>query len=219
MHTWLKYIHKRKPWRPLVACGLLLVAVCSKAAEDTDLNKLEQFLKGLETFQAAFEQTLLGEDGEVIEKSVGVVYIKRPGRFHWNYYEPYSQYLISDGKSLWVYDEDLEQVTVRDVTGTMENTPAAILGGDVDIDEHYVVIDEQDQGEIDWIELTPRNIESQYKTIRLGFRDDRLAEMHLFDSLGQQTEIAFLDSKHNPELEDGLFDFQPPAGVDVIDDR
>ncbi|MEX2525474.1 MAG: outer membrane lipoprotein chaperone LolA [Gammaproteobacteria bacterium] len=180
---------------------------------------MEKFLDGLDSFQAAFEQTLLGEDGEALEKSVGVVYIKRPGRFHWHYYEPYSQYLISDGKNLWVYDEDLEQVTIRDIAGSMKDTPAAILGGEVDIDEHYVVIDEEDEGDIDWLELTPRDIESQYETLRLGFQENLLAAMILFDSLGQETRISFLHSQRNPELKRSLFRFEPPENVDVIDDR
>lgn len=189
------------------------------AEEDKESDKLEQFLEGLESFSAAFEQELIGEDGEVIEKSVGVMYLKRPGKFHWNYHEPYSQYLISDGKNLWVYDEDLEQVTVRDITGSMEDTPAAVLGGDVDIDKHYVVVDDEKAGELDWLELTPRDTESQYETLRLGFQNDRIAAMVLFDSFGQETRITFLDSQRNPELDTSLFRFEPPDDVDVIDDR
>lgn len=203
----------------LVTCHLLLVTVCVKAAEEHDINKLERFLEGLETFQAEFTQTLLGQDGEIMEKSGGMVYIKRPGRFHWHYSEPYSQYLISNGRSLWVYDEDLEQVTIRDIGASMADSPAAILGGEEDIDRHYVVVDKEGDGDIDWIELTPRDVESQYQSIRLGFRDNRLVAMTMLDSLGQETEILFLDGKRNPELQEGLFEFQPPEGVDVIDDR
>jgi len=184
-----------------------------------EVNRLERFLQSLSTFQAAFEQELIGEDGEVIEKSTGVVYIKRPGKFHWHYREPYSQYLISDGKSLWIYDEDLEQVTIRDITGTMENTPAAILGGEVDIEKHYAVVDAKDTGKLDWLKLVPRDNESQYESVRLGFRQDRVAALVLFDSFGQETRISFLDARYNPELNDSLFEFVPPEDVDVIDDR
>lgn len=203
----------------LVTCHLLLVTVCAYGAEQNAANKLERFLEGLDTFQAAFTQTLLDEEGEVIEKSTGEVYIKRPGKFHWQYHEPYSQYLISDGRNLWVYDEDLDQVTIRDIAGSMEDTPAAILGGEVAIDQHYVVVDGQDDGEIDWLELTPRNTDSQYERLRLGFEAEKLKVMVLFDSFGQETRITFLDSQRNSGLDETLFRFEPPEGVDVIDDR
>jgi len=195
------------------------VTVCAPAAEQDGANELQQFLKGLETIQADFTQSLLADDGELLETSSGRVYIQRPGRFHWHYTDPYSQYLISDGKSLWVYDVDLEQVTVRDVAGSLDDTPAAILGGDVDLDKYYVVSDVADEGDIDWIELTPRNEESQYQSIRMGFRSDSLDAMILDDSLGQETRIRFRNVRRNDKLDEGLFQFEPPEGVDVIDER
>lgn len=189
-------------------------------AEDKP-NQLDSFLEGLETFSAAFEQTLLNQHGEELEKSIGVMYIRRPGMFHWAYWEPYVQYLISDGVNLWIYDEDLEQVTIRDISNVIEESPAAILGGDIDIDKHYVVIDIDIEGTdgIDWLDLTPRDVESQYSAIRLGFQAGQLVRMILFDNLGKTTQIKFLDMKRNNTLNIELFQFTVPAGVDVIDSR
>jgi chaperone LolA len=198
-----------------VSCVLLLVA----AARAEPGNPLEMFLSGLDTLSAGFEQTLSNELGEELERSVGAVYVERPGKFHWAYWEPFPQLIVSDGRSLWIYDEDLEQVTIRDVIASIDDSPAALLGGDVDLDAHYVVIDAGEVDGVQWLELTPRDIESQYETVRLGFREGQLAGMELFDNLGQKTRIAFQDVRRNPPLERSLFEFSPPEGVDVVDER
>ena len=186
---------------------------------DDNVNQLDKFLEGLETLSAGFEQTLLNQYGEELEKSMGVMHLRRPGMFHWAYSEPYVQYLISDGVNLWIYDEDLEQVSIRDIANMIDDTPAAILAGDIDIDAHYIVMNSDSSGEIDWLELTPRDIESQYIAIRLGFQNEQLVRMIMFDSLGQTTQIVLLDTKRNNSLDIELFQFTPPTGVDVIDSR
>lgn len=210
----------------LVASAALLLALLSVPAvpraesEPADqLNPLEMFLADLNTFSAGFEQTLVNELGEEMERSVGALYVERPGKFHWAYWEPFPQLIVSDGRSLWIYDEDLEQVTVKDVTASIDDSPAALLGGDVDVDAHYVVLEAGESEGVQWLELTPRDIESQYETVRLGFRDGDLAAMELFDNLGQKTRIVFQDVRRNPPLEAGLFEFTPPAGIDVVDER
>jgi outer membrane lipoprotein carrier protein len=198
---------------------LLTVVFSTGVVANESENQLDKFLEGLETLTASFEQTLLNEYGEELDKSLGVVQLRRPGMFHWQYLEPYAQTLISDGSILWVYDEDLEQLTIRDISNIIEDSPAAILGGDIDIDAHYIVIDVEGSEDIDWLELTPRDVESQYSAIRLGFRDGQLLSMILFDNLGQTTQIKLLDIKRNLPMDIGLFQFTAPEGVDVIDSR
>jgi outer membrane lipoprotein carrier protein len=145
--------------------------------------------------------------------------VERPGKFHWAYWEPFPQLIVSDGRSLWIYDEDLEQVTIKDVTASIDDSPAALLGGNVDVDAHYVVIEAEETEGVRWLELTPRDIESQYETVRLGFRERELAAMELFDNLGQKTRIVFQDVRRNPSLEEGLFQFVPPPDIDIVDER
>jgi len=198
-----------------VICHLSLVSVHALEPE----NRLEVFLQDLDTYSAAFEQTQLNERGEELEQSVGVVYMRRPGMIHWSYWEPYAQLIISDGITLWIYEEDLEQVIIKDVSNSIENSPAALLGGEVDINEHYIVLEQGVSEDINWMELTPRDIESQYSTVRLGFQNDQLVRMLLLDSLGNQTLIRFLDTKRNTSLKLELFQFTPPEGTDVIDSR
>lgn len=189
------------------------------AESNNPANVLDNFLNGLQTYSAGFEQEIYDETGKELEKSYGVFYMRRPGMFHWAYYEPYSQMLISDGVNLWIYDEDLEQVIIKNIANQIGNSPAAILGGDVKINEFYVVIRMDRDDGFDWLELTPRDIDSEYKTIQLAFKDNQLMKMVLFDNLGQQNMITFLDTKRNPPLNLELFSFTPPQGVDVIDNR
>jgi outer membrane lipoprotein carrier protein len=199
---------------------LLITAVFSKGVyADTESNELDKFLEGLETLTASFDQTLLNQYGEELEKSFGVVKFRRPGMFHWAYSDPYVQYLISDGVNLWIYDEDLEQVSIRNISTIIEDSPAAILSGDIDINAHYIVLEGEGADDIEWLELTPRDLESQYSLIRMGFRQGQLLSMVLFDNLGQITQIKLLDIKRNTPMELELFQFTPPEGVDVIDSR
>jgi len=190
------------------------------AAVQKGASQLDAFLDGLKTYEADFTQTLLGDNNQVLEQAAGKFYLEQPGKFRWEYTKPYTQYLISDGTDLWVYDKDLEQVTVRNMDNVIDNTPAAILGGDMDVGKYYSIHDEgrADDG-IHWMTLKPRDSGSQYQSVRLGFRDGQLARMILFDSLGQKTELRFSKGRRNPRLDEKLFHFTPPRGVDVIDNR
>ena len=195
----------------------LLMSTAARA--ETPSSVLNKFLEGLETYSAGFKQVIYDDTGKELEKSDGVFYMRRPGMFHWAYYDPYSQMLISDGVNLWIYDEDLDQVIIKNIKNQIGNSPAAILGGNVNINNLYVVIRMKSDDGLEWLELTPRDINSEYKTIRLAFKNNQLQKMVLFDNLGQKNAITFLDSKRNPQLNLELFSFVPPKGVDVIDNR
>ena len=201
--------------RSLIAVVLLLTVNYVVAAE---ASPLDNFLQGLQTFQADFKQTLSNEYGDQLEKSSGVVYVENPGKFRWVYQRPYSQLIITDSKTLWIYDEDLEQVTINDVSKTIDNTPASIISGRHKVTENYIL---NDFGVIDgynWIELTPRDTDSQYSSIRLGFVKNQLGAMVLFDNLGQVTRIDFMNQQRNKPLDSSLFSFKVPEGVDVINE-
>ena len=211
--------------RPFLPCHLLLTlyfllfTASPVLQAESPTNVLDAFLENLQTYSAAFEQQLLDENGVELEKSVGVFYMRRPGMFHWAYIEPYSQIIISDSLSMWIYEEDLEQVIIRDISDQIESSPAAILGGDVAIDDYYIVVDSGEMDNMHWMELIPRDIESQYDSIQLGFREGEIYKMRLHDNLDQVNVITFLDSKRNPVLNLELFSFVPPEGTDIIDNR
>lgn len=202
-----------------IIISLIFVSVLQIAHAEETVNLLDKYLDGLDNVQANFKQTLLNENGIEIETSSGIVYMQRPGKFRWDYKEPYTQMIITDGQTLWLYDEDLEQVTIRDISKSIEDTPAAILSGQENINEVFVIVDMGDIEGFWWIELTPRDIENQYSSVRLGFDKNDLGMMILFDNLGQVTRIDFSETQRNGELDNTLFTFDPPAGIDVIDDR
>ena len=196
-------------------CGLILSLAVSTAAG----NPLDAFLDGLDTFSADFEQTLLDSAGELAETSKGSLRLRRPGMFYWLYSEPYVQEIISDGVSLWVYEEDLEQVTISDVSDAIENTPALIFSGDDDLGKHYVIEELESDAEGAQVQLTPRNPESHYRLLRLVFYGDELAGMALLDTLGQALVVSFTNVERNPALKAELFTFSPTEGMEVIDAR
>lgn len=182
-------------------------------------SRLDKFVNGLETLSATFEQKLFSEGDELLETSAGDFYLRRPGMFHWSYRKPYSQLIISDGRSLWIYEEDLEQVVIKDISGKIEDSPAALLSGDLDIDAHYTVADLGISDGISWLELKPKDGDSQYNAIRLGFKENQISAMVLFDNLGQKNRITFANIKRNGSVGMELFQFDIPEGIDVIDER
>ena len=184
------------------------------------VDPLKNFLNNFETLESNFVQTLLNESGEQLEKTTGTLYLEQPGKFHWSYKEPYIQSIISNGETLWVYDEDLEQVTIRNIDSyAMEQTPAAIILGDSNLERHFVQVDLGDIEGFEWIELTPRDLEAQYNNIRIGFDRRQLGMMIITDNLGQTTRIDFSNVSKNSGLSADLFDFEIPADIDVIDER
>ncbi len=184
------------------------------------VDPLKMFLSEFDSMQANFSQTLLNENGEQLEKTSGTLYLQQPGKFHWQYKEPYVQEIISNGEVLWIYDEDLEQLTIRNIDrDTIEKTPAAIILGDSRLEKHFVQVDMGNIDGFDWIELTPRDLEAQYKNIRIGFDRRRLGMMIIADNLGQTTRIDFNEVNKNTALSSKLFEFEIPDDVDVIDER
>jgi outer membrane lipoprotein carrier protein len=188
-----------------------------RAAED-GRAQLERFLRDASSLSATFDQSLFDERGELLEQSSGTVYLKRPGRFRWDYTEPYQQSIITDGATLWFYDKDLAQVTVAELNAS-EDSPAVLLGAAVDLDSNYEVTELPAEQDVMWVELMPRreaSEENQYSSIRLGLRDAQLVSMDMRDNFGQRTLIEFGQARSAVALDDSLFEFEPPEGVDVV---
>jgi chaperone LolA len=190
------------------------------ADQHTDaITTLTVYLAQLDSYQAGFIQNVYGEGGRQLESSTGIVYLQRPGRFHWMYQSPYSQYLISNGVTLWIYDEDLQQLTVNNLQDNVKHTPASILSGDVDISEEYDVSWSVNSLEGEWIELVSKDVELEFNSMQLGFYDGELIGMILNDNLGNSTQIEFRDVQRDMSLDMELFEFEAPDKVDVIDMR
>jgi outer membrane lipoprotein carrier protein len=148
--------------------------------------------------------------------SSGTFMFARPGKFIWSYQKPYSQILQADGDKLYVYDKDLNQVTVRTLGGALGASPAAILFGSNDLEKNFNLRDAGEKGGIDWLELTPKAKDTQFETVGIGFKDGNLQAMELHDVFGNVTLLTFSNIQKNPQLPADAFKFAVPKGADVI---
>ncbi|MEZ5564933.1 MAG: outer membrane lipoprotein chaperone LolA [Gammaproteobacteria bacterium] len=198
---------------------MLLASIAMPAmAADTSAPHLEHFLATVKTFEATFRQRVTVPGGEVIEDSTGTVVMQRPGHFRWNYTAPFERVIVADGKKVWLYEADLDQVTVRKLTSGLGDTPAALLTGKESVLARFNVEKSWTAKGMDWLRLTPRSAEADFAAVTLGFKDDTLRQILLDDRLAQQTRIDFNDVKINRSLPADVFRFTIPAGADVIDD-
>lgn len=197
--------------------GLILSVVGASAQDHAQPRiRLERFLNELTTFQAKFAQQLFDEYGGLLETASGEVTISKPGKFHWEYQQPYRQLIVTDGTTLWVYDEDLEQVSINPFTRDGPGSPAELLVGEVELDRHYLIAESIGENGIAWISLTPRDSTAQYNAIDIGLDGDAIHAMRLRDNLNQLTDIQFSEIVRNGEIGAERFRFVPPPGVDVM---
>ncbi len=176
--------------------------------------QLERFLEGVTTLRADFEQSLFTPDRVDPLFSKGVFYLSRPDRFRWDYSEPEPQLIVADGRQVWLYDPDLEQVSVQSQRRALNGTPAALLISGEPVDRTFYIEDLGPAGGVEWVELTPFDEESQFARIKLGLSDNTLLRMEMIDKFGQVTRFRFSGIQQNPELQNGLFEFTPPDDVD-----
>ena len=148
--------------------------------------------------------------------SSGTFEFARPGKFIWSYEKPYEQILQADGDKLYVYDKDLNQVTVRPLGGALGASPAAILFGSNDLDKNFTLRDAGVKAGIDWLELIPKAKDTQFQSVGIGFRDGNLQAMELHDVFGNVTLLTFSNIQKNPPLPVDAFKFTVPKGADVI---
>lgn len=201
-------------------CSLVfLLCLISITAQATATDSLNAFIKDARTVQAEFSQTLLDKTAQVIQESTGTMVFERPGKFRWIYKTPYEQLIVGDGDKVWFYDEDLNQVTVRQLDIAIGSSPAALLAGDSAIEENFKITELGLQNQIEWLEAIPKTSESSFEFIQLGFsQDGTLQLMVLRDNFGQTTLLTFTELKQNIKLPADTFTFVPPVDADVISD-
>ena len=185
-------------------------------AEAGALDQLHQFLQNTRTLKAEFAQTVIGKNGRKPQQSSGLVAISRPGKLRWEIVKPYPQLVVGDGDKIWIYDPELQQVTVRKAGQAISGSPAALLSGNNDLEKNFTLKEAGEAEGMLWLEATPKNGDSGFDKVRLGFAGSDLKAMELQDSFGQTTLIRFSKVERNPALSAGTFKFTPPAGVDVV---
>jgi outer membrane lipoprotein carrier protein len=197
---------------------LLSVLLLSSPAFAGGVDALKAFIGDTRTARANFSQTVMDQHERVRQKSEGTLAFSRPGKFRWVYQKPYEQLIVGDGSKLWIYDADLEQVTVRKLGDALGSSPAALLAGSNDIEKHFTLKDAGSSDGLDWLEARPKDKETTFEAVRMGFDGNTLAAMELKDSFGQTTLLKFSDLEKNPALNPAEFRFTPPKGADVISD-
>ncbi|SFC05153.1 outer membrane lipoprotein carrier protein [Marinospirillum celere] len=195
-----------------LGCWLLAPALLADQAE----QQLQAYLAEIRSLEAGFEQQLLDARGQRMQKTEGEMRLLKPGRFYWETRNPFPEVLVSDGESLWLYDPDLEQVTIQKLDQRMAYTPALILSGETATlsDDFEITRRQESQQEI--FTLTPLAGDSLFEQMELYFRDGQIEAIHLEDSLGQKTRVELLNPRYNQPLDPSGFDFVLPENVDVI---
>ncbi len=180
--------------------------------------QLERFTHELKSLHARFKQQIIDADGLVEEESSGQLWVTHPNRFRWEFGGDFPELVIADGEKVWLYDEMLEQVTVRKQSSLTPDSPLTLLTDLSQLDEQFNVSELGGDSGMDLLELRAQNPESQFERVLLGLDDDKILLMALEDAFGLRTEIHFEDIKRNPKLDEEFFHFTPPEGVDVIGD-
>ena len=200
---------------------LLLGLICTTtlaAATDSARAKLDAFARDLKSVSADFEQHVADPNKHADKVSRGSLALKAPRQFRWDVTAPYKQLIVADGEKVWIYDPDLEQVTVR-AQGTEEaHSPLTVLTDLSQLDRDYVVSEQGERDGMIWLRLKSKDKEPQFEYADLGFDAQGLARMAFKDTLGNSTEIHFSHWQRNASLPAAEFKFTPPQGVDVIGD-
>jgi chaperone LolA len=195
---------------------LLFALALGGTAHAGGVERLQAFVAGAKTAEADFTQTVTDKNGRVTQQASGKMAFARPGKFRWDYSKPYEQVIVGDGSKLWLYDTDLDQVTVKPLGDVIAGTPAALLAGDNAIEKYFSLKDAGQGGGLEWLEATPKNKDTSFERIRMGFKGDVLVQMELFDFFGQRTTLKLSKFTRNPAIPAAKFRFTPPKGADVI---
>jgi len=196
----------------MLTCILMLPLV----AYADGITSLKKFYNETHAMRANFHQLVTDRKGQKIQDVYGEMQLKRPNQFRWDYNKPFEQQIISDGSQVWLYDTELAQVTVRALSKTLGSSPAALLAGDDNLEKSFKLVNAYRKDDLEWVSTNPKDTDSGFNKISLGFKGDTLQEMDMVDSFGHQTKIVFSNLVRNPVIEPKTFLFKPPKGVDVV---
>ena len=187
-------------------------------AADTARSRMETFSKDLKSVTADFTQTVTDANGERGDESHGTMALAAPRQFRWETKKPYEQTIVADGKRVWIYEPDLQQVSVRSQSGEEAHSPLTILTDLSQLDTEFIASESGEREGLEWLKLVPKAKEPEFEYAELGFSASSLERMLFKDQLGYTTEIRFSNWQRNPKIDASDFAFTPPKGVDVIGD-
>lgn len=195
----------------------LLVFFVPLSAHAGAIEKLKTFIASTRSAQANFTQEVLDQNGKRIQSASGTMQFRRPGKFRWSYQKPYEQLIVGDGAKFWLYDADLNQVTVKKLDAALGSSPAALLSGSNEIERDFVLKESGDRDGLEWLQATPKGQDSSFNKILMAFNaQSELVVMELNDMFAHKTVLRFSAMQRNPKLSDQQFKFTPPRGADVL---
>ena len=201
----------------LLFCALLFsVQGFSLAAPGPGRMALDEFLDGLSTLQAKFEQSVLDTENATAGQMHGLFLLERPGRFRWDYVVPRKQIILADGRDVWIIEEDLKQVTRHYQKWALKGTPAAFLAMEAKVEDDFEVVEIGERQGMHWLELLPRDPESDFNRILLAFADKQLRRLELNDKFGQISRFSFYDMQRNLPIDPQLFVYEGQDDWDVL---
>jgi outer membrane lipoprotein carrier protein len=198
--------------RIALSLALLIPALAIAGAVDD----LRAFTSQTKAARGEFTQVVVDRTGKVLRQSSGTFSLARPGKFRWSYAKPYSQLLVGDGEKVWVYDADLNQVTIRPMDKALAATPAALLSGSQEFEKVFAIDELPPADGLAWLAAKPRATDSGLESAKLGFKAGTLERLEFVDNFGQTTTITVSKLEKNPQLAADTFKFVPPKGADVI---
>ena len=194
----------------------VLFLILSLSANATGLERIKEYFQNIQSASADFHQVVTDKQGHKTQDVTGVMQLQKPNKFRWDYNKPFVQQIIGDGEKIWLFDPELNQVTVRSFTKAAGSSPAALLAGGKEMERSFVIKDASRKGALEWVLAVPKIGETGFERLFLGFKGDALMEMELHDSFGNRTAIQFINVVRNPKLSADLFKFTPPRDADVL---
>ncbi len=201
----------------LLAIGI--IACAPLFAHAAALDQFKSFVASTKAAKGEFTQRqvkMIDGTAKVSNVSSGSFSFARPGKFIWTYLKPYEQLLQADGDKLYIYDKDLNQVTIKKLGNALGSSPAAILFGSNDLEKNFTLKDAGSKDGMEWLEATPKAKDSTFDQIGIGLRNGVPQAMELRDSFGQVSLLTFTHFEKNPVLPANGFKFVVPKGADVF---
>jgi outer membrane lipoprotein carrier protein len=217
--------------------AVLMLSVLPVSAHAGAIEKLKAFIASTHSAQADFTQEVLDQNGKRIQGASGIMQFQRPGKFRWTYRKPYEQVIVGDGSKFWLYDVDLNQVTVKKLDAALGSSPAALLSGSNEIERGFTLTEDGSRGGLEWLQATPKSQDSKgpgskdqgskdpdrkdrdssFNKILMAFNaQSELVAMELNDMFGHKTVLRFSGLQRNPKIPEQQFRFTPPKGADVL---
>ena len=197
--------------------AFLMLFVAPISAHAGAIERLKTFIAGTHSAQADFTQVVTDQNGKRVQSAAGVMQFQRPGKFRWTYQKPYAQLIVGDGAKFWLYDEDLNQVTVKKLDAALGSSPAALLSGNNEIERGFNLQEDGSHDGLEWLQASAKAQDTSFDKIRMGFNaQSELVAMELNDMFGHKTVLRFSNMRHNPKFSAQQFHFTPPPGADVL---